>query len=106
MDVICINSTFPSEWLDIYRKHGVIPPTKETLYTIRSARRHTTGRIGVLLEELVNPSVPMIHPILGKQWMEPTWAIERFRHLNNTPITEEEIREFITTPQYIEYGPS
>ena len=51
--------------------------------------RPAPGKVGLLLEELVNPKVPIDHPILGKIMYEPNWDIERFRTLSQQPITKE-----------------
>lgn len=110
MDAICVDSKFDKQALAIYEKYGVTTPIEQSLYTTRGVFRHTTGRVGILLEELMNPQVPFEHPILGTKWMEPTWAIERFRHINGTPILEEEFTIEERDPQrigcinYEEYG--
>lgn len=101
MDVICVNGHFNEETLKIYDKYGVKTPIENSLYNIRGVFRHTSGKIGILLEELINPFVPYNHPILGQKWMEPTFYIERFRHLDMTPILEEELEVLERDPQRI-----
>lgn len=101
MDIICINGSFDNDTLAIYKKYGVTTPEQEKLYNIRGVYRHTTGKVGILLEEIMNPTVPFQHPVLGKKWMEPTWNIERFRHLDSTPILDEELTIFERDPQRI-----
>lgn len=101
MEVICINGSFDKDTLSIYDKYKVKTPQENTLYNIRGVYRHTTGRVGILLEELINPTVPYTHPIMGEKWMEPTWNIERFRHLDTSPILEEELSVLEREPQRI-----
>lgn len=101
MEIICINGQFDSDTLTIYKQYSVQCPIEQSLYNIRGIYRHTTGKIGILLEELINPPVPFTHPVLGQKWMEPTWNIERFRHLDNTPILEEELKIEERDPQRI-----
>lgn len=90
MDVICINGTFQQEQLDFYKKHGVLTPIKDKLYTIRR-KVWNRGKLGVYLEELVNPEIPIqsIISSSGVKFMEPNWNIDRFRTLQGDVITEE-----------------
>lgn len=93
--VICINDVFPVEWLKIYRENNVTTPIEGTIYTVREMITHTTGKVGVLLNEIVNPPVEINHPVLGKSYREVTWNLERFRTLMGHPPKKEEIQEFI-----------
>ena len=91
MDVICVDSTFPHEWVLLYRKYNVVTPELNKMYSIREVVTHTTSKVGVRLNEIVNPSVPENHPVLGKIMMEPSWKIERFRTLAGDVIKKEEL---------------
>lgn len=93
MDIICVNGKFDSDTLAIYKKYRVVTPKDDKLYNIRGIFKHTIGKVGILLEELVNPQVPFKHPILGDNWMEPTWDLNRFRHLDGSTITREELAD-------------
>ena len=49
----------------------------------------------MLLNELLNPDVPIIHPIGKAEGMaEPSWNLKRFVNLDQSEISEEEVREF------------
>lgn len=93
MDIICVDAKFDGNTLDIYKKYGVVIPKADKLYNIRGIFKHTIGKVGILLEEIVNPQVPFKHPILGDKWMEPTFNSERFRHLDGSSITREELTD-------------
>lgn len=97
MEIICVNGSFPPDYIAFYEQFGVKTPIQDSLYTIRSVRKdYIGGKTGVLLEELVNPEVPIKHDILSQIKMEPTWDLLRFRHLNGDLINRTEIQEFIT----------
>lgn len=96
MDVICVDGHFSEEAKKIYEKHGVVWPKQDSLYTIKEVIRTTTGETGLLLEELVNPKIPILHPILGTVLYEPNWHIRRFRTLQGEEITSEMLREVIS----------
>ena len=70
MDILCINDKFSTDVLEFYKVHKVVTPKKDSFYVIRNTIRHTTGEIGILLEEMINPKVPVKHPILGVTQME------------------------------------
>lgn len=90
MDVICINGTFRPDNLEFYRKHGVLTPIKDKIYTIRR-KLWNGGKLGVYLNELKNPEIPIQSIISDKGYkmMEPNWNIDRFRTLQGEVITEE-----------------
>lgn len=90
MEVVCVNSNFPPEWLEIYKKNGVRIPILNTIYTLRELITHTTGEKGVLLNEIINPPIEINHPILGKTFREVTWNVKRFTTLLGEPISLEE----------------
>ena len=92
-DKIFVDDVFPNEYIKAFNKYGVKRPVLNQLYTFRAIIRTTQG-IGVLLNEIVNEPTPIIHPfgqIEGKA--EVSWNIKRFRNLDRSVITEEEIRE-------------
>lgn len=93
MEVICISDVFPQDQLEHYRKHGVVVPTEGKIYTIREVILNTIGGKGVRLEEILNPDIPLMHPILGMINVEPNWAIRRFTNLLGEPLTEDMLRE-------------
>ncbi len=80
-DVICVDGNFPQDALDYYNDNKVVTPTEGKVYSIREVKKHTTGEVGVLLEEIVNPPVEFSHPILGTTKAEPTWNLKRFSTL-------------------------
>ena len=80
-DVICIDGTYPSEYLAFYAKHGVVTPELDRIDQIREIVKHTDGSVGVRLVGLINPKVPIEHPIIGVTMIEPSFSIHRFRNL-------------------------
>lgn len=95
MELICINADFPQEWLKIYKENNVKIPELSGIYTIRKLITHTTGKVGILLNEIVNKPIKINHPILKESYIEITWNLERFRTLMGHPPKKEEIQEFI-----------
>lgn len=95
MEVICVNGKFLADYLDFYAKHGVSTPIQDNIYTIRSISRNSEGNYEVLLEELINPQVPIKHKILGIALKEPAWALSRFRFLDGIIITEEYVKNIL-----------
>lgn len=96
-EVICINSLFSSDVLEFYKEHGVSTPDRDKIYNVRDVIINSTGETGILLEEIVNPKVPVKHPLFGIASIEPNWHINRFRALDGTELTLSELRE--TTKQ-------
>lgn len=99
-EIICVNALFPVDYLEFYKEHGVVTPQQDKMYTIREVRRDTskigsTDNIGFLLEEIVNPKVPVTTPLLGTYYTEVSFAHWRFRHLNGDEITIDSLREMI-----------
>ena len=93
--VLCCNDKFPPEFTELYEKYGVVTPKEGKLYTFRKIIKTLNGT-GVLLNELLNPDCPIIHPMGGtKGTAEPSWSIKRFVNLDQSEITEKEIREAI-----------
>ena len=97
MEIICINDNFPSDFLEFYRKFGVEIPKKGSIYTIRDKITHITGDVGLLLNEIINPLVP-INTSFGVMNREVTWNINRFTTLMGLELTKEMvlIEKFIT----------
>jgi hypothetical protein len=93
MEAICINGSFPGEYLAFYAQNGVKTPNQDSIYNFRSVSRNSQGRYEVLLEEIINPEVPIKHPILGVSHKEPAWDLNRFRTLSGDTITEEMVKE-------------
>jgi len=90
MEIICINNTFSQEILEIYKEFNVTIPELNEIYSIRRIRNER-GTIGFLLNELVNPDVPIISPISGNvTWIEPSWKHSRFTTLTGQKIEIEE----------------
>lgn len=98
MEIICVDGKFQAEILQFYIEHGVITPQAKSPYNIREVVKHTNGEIGFRLEEIVNPEVPIKHPILGITNMEPSWAQRRFTTLDGRPLNREEIEVLIKQP--------
>jgi len=94
MDVICIDGKFSSEQLEFYSRHGVVFPEQESFYTIRDVIINSNGKTGILLEEIVNPKVPIEHPLLGQVvMMEINWDVKRFRNLDQSELNISEIKK-------------
>jgi hypothetical protein len=98
MEVICIDGTFTADQLTFWAQFGVKTPQTDQIVNIREVVKHTTGEIGFRLEEIINPQVPIKHPILGIIMMEPSWAQRRFTTLNGKPLNKEEIESLIKQP--------
>lgn len=94
MEAICINGSFPADYLQFYAQHGVKTPNKDGIYNFRSVSRNSQGKYEVLLEEIINPEVLIKHPVLGVSKKEPAWDLNRFRTLSGDEITQEMIKEF------------
>lgn len=85
-EIICVDGNFTPEALKFYNEFGVITPEQDKIYNIRAVIINSNGKTGLLLEELVNPKVPFISPILGQVMNEPNWDINRFRTLSGEII--------------------
>jgi len=90
MDVICINSKFPTETLEFYSIHGVTIPKENQMYTIRQIR-YDRGKHGLLLNEINNPEVPIKSLIKGVIFIEPSFDSNRFTTLLGEKISLEEL---------------
>lgn len=92
MELLCVDDKFSADILEFYRIHGVVTPKERKIYTLRDYIKHTNGSIGILLQEIINPKVPIKHPILGTINMEPTWALRRFCTLDGTTLEESMLK--------------
>ncbi len=91
-EVMCCDANFTIEQLAFWKKHGVIAPEKNKIYKIRDIIVHSGGEgIGVLLEEIVNPPVPVNNGIINIM-RETTFRISRFRDLQGLPLKKEEVK--------------
>lgn len=90
-DIICIDDNFPQNVLEFYKENGVTTPVKDKLYTVRNVTKHIIGKTGILLNEIVNPKVPINDSVMGLKHIEPTWNINRFTTLSGLPLKKEEI---------------
>lgn len=95
MEIICIDGNFPADKLEFYKLHRVSVPEQDKLYNIRAVINNSNGKKGILLEEIKNPTIPFKHPILGIVHNEPNWDINRFRNLDQTEITKEQLNEIL-----------
>jgi hypothetical protein len=88
MDIICVNSHFTEDVLQFYAKFGVKIPEQDKIYTLRDKRFHSNGKFGVLLEEIVNPKVPIESSLLPDASIEPTFDAKRFTDLLGNDLTK------------------
>ena len=93
MEAICVDGSFPIDYIQFYSKYGVKTPNQDSIYNFRSVTRNSEGNYEVLLEEIINPQIPIKHAVLGTAMKEPAWKISRFRTLSGDVITEEMIKE-------------
>lgn len=92
-NVICINDLFTIQAREVYAQHGVVTPREGVFYSVREVVISRLGK-GLLLEELKNPKIPIGEGESGFM-VEPNWGMFRFRNLDNSEITEEQINEFL-----------
>ena len=95
MEIICVDGSFPADKLEFYKLHGVSVPQQDKMYNIRAVINNSNGRKGILLEEIKNPTIPFKHPILGITHNEPNWDINRFRNLDQSIISKEQLNEIL-----------
>ena len=92
--VVCINDVFSPTVRALYKQL----PVKDNIYTIREVflgrekivRGGDTATVGLLLEELVNPTDPFHQ---GEQ--ELGFTSERFAPLNELPDEKVEVEEVV-----------
>ncbi len=91
-EVICISDDYTEDVLMRWAEHGVKHPVKGKIYTVRDIIKHSShqGRnmIGVRLNELNNPLVPVDRPF--PMDIEPTFSILRFTTLLGESLVLEE----------------
>jgi len=95
-EIVCVDGKFPPDAAEFFKQHGCSLPQQDKLYSIREVVNHRMRdagpAIGLLLNEIQNPSVPTKTPV-GTVMREPTWHINRFRYLDGSPLEEEELKE-------------
>ena len=91
MEIICIYDYFGSDARELYEQYGVVTPYEGCTYTIRQVL-HTRHGVGVYLNELINPNN---FPVMPGFTCEVSFDINRFRNLDNSVITEKQVREFL-----------
>lgn len=89
MDIICINDSFSAEARQVYEKYGVVTPYIDNVYSVREVVITRVGT-GLLLNELVNPMIPIGEGEDGFK-AEPNWNINRFRNIDNSEITYDQL---------------
>lgn len=99
MELIYINDTYSPMVLEFYKKYGIVRPTLNSIYQIRELIKPSGKEgYGVLLEGLLNPQVPVFHPIMQtKVMVEPSFNLNRFTDLQGNSITREMIQEILQT---------
>jgi hypothetical protein len=94
-EVICTDGKFSPQQMELFSRYDVEIPMENSFYTIREVIK-PSGKVGVgvLLEEIVNPKIPLAHPILGGTvMMEVNWSITRFSTLSRDTLTREMIEQ-------------
>ena len=90
-EIICIDSNFTPDQLMFWKEHGVITPEQDKIYNVRSIITHIDNAgTGVLLEEIINPNVP-VKTSFGVIEREPSFRATRFKTLQGLPLRKEEI---------------
>lgn len=96
MEVIYINDTYTTPVLAFYKKYGIVRPTLNKIHTIREIIKPSgVAGHGVLLQEIVNSKVNMLHPILQQMVpIEPNFNINRFTDLQGNVLTKKMMEEW------------
>jgi hypothetical protein len=94
MDVICINGHFSYEVLVFYKQYGVQVPIQDKIYYIRGVE-HVRGKVGIFLEEIKNPDVPIQSVLSGIIYKEPSFNSSRFTTLLGGPIKLKELETIL-----------
>lgn len=92
MDIVCINDIFSQEFLNICLNI----PKKDSMYTIREIRKTIDGKTGILLNELHNTPVRS-----GEYTFEPGFDMERFRKIDGSKLSREELKIKNYVPVYV-----
>lgn len=90
-DLVCINDTFSPEARQVYEKYGVVTPYLDNTYSIRDVVITRKGT-GLLLNELVNPMIPIGEGEDGFK-AEPNFNISRFQTVDGTEINIEQLKQ-------------
>jgi hypothetical protein len=103
-EVVYVDDKYSAGQMEWFRKNGVKLPVLNSLYTIRELVKPSAKEgMGVLLEEIRNVPVPVMHPILHQMVkVEPSFSISRFTTLSGEPLSREmveEIKQGITVKQ-------
>lgn len=93
IDVVCVNDTFSQEAREAYAQYNIVTPYLDGIYSVREIVISRKGR-GFLLEQLRNPKMPIGEGENGFM-VEPNWAVSRFRNLDGTELTEEQLQELL-----------
>ena len=94
MELICVDDKFLPEILAFYTLHRITTPKEGNFYTPRSISKNSEGNWEILLNEIINGTIPIKHPVLGVYPKEPAWRLSRFSTLLGDVVTEEMIKEF------------
>lgn len=90
-EIICINDTFSAEAREVYEQYGVVTPYQNNTYSVREVVITRVGT-GLLLNELVNPMIPIGEGESGFK-AEVNWNVNRFRNLDGTEINIEQLKQ-------------
>ena len=90
MEIICINASFTSDTIAFYNMHNVTIPEEGNIYHVRGSE-NVRGKVGLFLEEIKNPDVPIKSILSGVIWKEPSFGSHRFTTLLGKPINIEEL---------------
>lgn len=92
MEVICIDANFPPDTKAWWESKGCKLVEQDQIYTIRDVIKSSTGETALLLNEIHNPKVQVKdHPILGTAYFEPSFNIKRFRNIDMSNISAEQL---------------
>lgn len=90
MEVICIDDRFSIEARKIYKEYKVVTPMENMFYSVRKVVKTRNG-IGLLLNELVNPSIWIEGEGENAMFGEPNWGLFRFRNIDNSEVTYDQL---------------
>lgn len=86
MEVICIDGKFAPRSIELIPNR----PAEGHIGMIRDVQNLPDGRIGIWLDNIHNPEIEL--DFRPGFLIEPTFNIERFRHLDGTQITLKELK--------------
>lgn len=98
-DIICVDDYFSSEAREFYEKYGVVTPYLDAIYSVREVVITRIGH-GLLLNELINPRILLGEGESGFT-CEPNWRVSRFKNLDGTEISKEQLNNFKLKPQLV-----